>query len=474
MSSKRKRVTKPQAYFMFFLGIAVIIGGFAITEDADAVVLFVSGAAVSTFAVIWGVKWQEIQSTIISLVKNMIMPILIVFSVGMMIGVWILSGTIPVMVYYGIQIISPSLFYFLACLICAIMALVMGSSWATISTVGIAFLGMSSGLGLSGVITAGAVASGALFGDKCSPMSDSPNVATAVAKTNLFQGCIHNAKTSGPALIICLVFYLVMGFTQHAEDSGQEGDSYQVIIENLSAIFNLNPLLLLPPAAAIVMIVMKKPILPTFAASTVLAAVLAVVFQGAGLGELGGVMMNGYTQESGIEIIDSILLRGGMSSFLSIAAILIAACVFGAPLRCSGVIDVLLELIHHTSKSAKSMAVKVIGMCTTFFLITGGYDLTYAALGPMLPDLFDKYHLHRKNLSRILSDCTISLSPMIPWGAMGAFYAGTLGVSNIDFFFYAPFTWLSALIGLIYAATGFNMTKVTDEEIQQENAAQSN
>ena len=119
----------------------------------------------------------------------------------------------------------------------------------------------------------------------------------------------------------------------------------------------------------------------------------------------------------------------------------------------------------------KIMAVKVVGMCTTFFVITGGYDLTYAALGPMLPDLFDKYHLHRKNLSRILSDCTISLSPMIPWGAMGAFYAGTLGVSNLDFFFYAPFTWLSTLFCLIYAATGFNMTKVTDEQIKEEEAA---
>ena len=194
----------------------------------------------------------------------MIMPILIIFSVGIMIGTWILSGTIPIMVYYGIQIISPSLFYFLACLICAVMALIMGSSWATISTVGIAFMGMASGLGLSSVITAGAVASGALFGDKCSPMSDSPNVATAVAKTDLFQGCIHNAKTSGPALVICMVFYLIMGFTQQAEGSGRDSESYQLIIHNLDSIFNLNPLLLLPPIVAIVMIVLKnRPFQPS-------------------------------------------------------------------------------------------------------------------------------------------------------------------------------------------------------------------
>lgn len=471
MSTESKKVTKPQAYFLLIFGIAFVIGGFAITEDADAVILFVAGAVLSTFAVIWGVKYNDIQHTIINLVRNMIMPILIIFSVGVMIGTWIVSGTIPIMVYYGIQIISPSLFYFLACLLCAIMALIMGSSWATISTIGIAFMGMAAGLGLSEVITAGAVASGALFGDKCSPMSDSPNVATAVAKTNLFQGCIHNMKTSGPALAICMVFYLVMGFTQQSTGDGRDSEAYQLIIDNLSTIFDLNPLMLLPPVVAIVMIVLKKPILPTFAASTALAAILAMIFQGASLSELGGIMMNGYTEATDIPVIDDILLRGGMSSFLGIAAILISACVFGAPLRCSGVIDVLLELIHHTSKTAKSMAVKVVGMCTTFFVITGGYDLTYAALGPMLPDLFDKYHLHRKNLSRILSDCTISLSPMIPWGAMGAFYAGTLGVSNLDFFFYAPFTWLSTLFCLIYAATGFNMTKVTDEQIKEEEAA---
>ena len=198
MTTENKKVSKPQAYFLLIFGIAFVIGGFAITEDADAVILFTAGMILSAFAVIWGIKWNDIQSTIITLVKNMIMPILIIFSVGIMIGTWILSGTIPIMVYYGIQIISPSLFYFLACLICAVMALIMGSSWATISTVGIAFMGMASGLGLSSVITAGAVASGALFGDKCSPMSDSPNVATAVAKTDLFQGCIHNAKLRDP------------------------------------------------------------------------------------------------------------------------------------------------------------------------------------------------------------------------------------------------------------------------------------
>ena len=172
MSTKSKKVTKSQAFFMLILGILLVIVGFMVTEDADAVILLSVGAILSVIAVVFGTKYSDIQSTIIGLVKNMIMPILIVFSVGMMIGSWILSGTVPIMVYYGIQIISPSIFYFLTCLICFIMALVMGSSWATLSTVGIAFLGMASGLGMSPLITAGAIASGALCGDKLSPMSD--------------------------------------------------------------------------------------------------------------------------------------------------------------------------------------------------------------------------------------------------------------------------------------------------------------
>ncbi len=471
MSTSSKKVTKPQAFFMLILGIVLVVVGFLVTEDADAVILLSVGALLSVIAVIFGTKYRDIQSTIITLVKNMIMPILIIFSVGMMIGTWVLSGTVPIMVYYGIQIISPSLFYFLTCLICTIMALIMGSSWGTISTVGIAFLGMASGLGMSPVITAGAIASGALCGDKLSPMSDSPNVSTAVSKVNLFEGCIHAAKTSLPALVICLVYFLILGFNNDAAGGGTGTEAYDTIVNGLSSIYNLNPLLLLPPVVVIVLIIMKKPILPTFAVGIVLGAVLSMIFQSASIGDVASVMMNGYGEATGVDLIDSIILRGGLSSFLEIAAILIAACVFGAPLRAAGVIDALLDLITTTSKSSKSMVVKVYGMCLTFFVITGGYDLTYAALGPMLPDLFDKYHLHRKNLSRILQDCTISLSPMIPWGGMGAFYAATLGVANSDFFIYAPLTWLSTLIGFIYVLTGFTMTKVTDEEIAAQDAA---
>lgn len=471
MSTEHKKITRPQAFFMLILGIALVVVGFLLTEDADAVILLCVGAILSVIAILFGVTtYQKIQTTIVQLVKNMIMPILIVFSVGMMVGSWVLSGTVPIMVYYGIQIISPAIFYFLTCLICFFMALIMGSSWGTLSTVGIAFLGMSSGLGLSPVVTAGAIASGALCGDKLSPMSDSPNVASAVARANLFESCLHSAKTSLPALVICLVYFLILGFGENVSGSSAT-EEYNLIIDQLSTIFNLNPLLLLPPVVVIVLIAMKKPILPTFAAGIVLAGLLAFIFQGADLYSWAGAMMNGYTEETGIGIIDDIIIRGGLSGFLGVAAILIAACVFGAPLRAAGVIDALLELITSTSKSPRSMLSKVYAMCLTFFVITGGYDLTYAALGPMLPEVFDKFHVHRKNLARLLQDCTISLSPMIPWGGMGAFYAATLGVHNSDFFIYAPLTWLAPLIGFIYVLTGFTITKVTDEEIAAQDAA---
>lgn len=467
--STSKKVNKSQAFFMLILGILLVVVGFMLTEEADAVILLTVGAILSVIAMIFGTKYSDIQTAIVNLVRTMIMPILIIFCVGMMVGTWVLSGTVPIMVYYGIQIISPSIFYFLACLICTIMALIMGSSWGTISTIGIAFMGMASGLGLSPVITAGAIASGALCGDKLSPMSDSPNVATAVSKCNLLEGCIHSAKTSLPALVICLVYFLFLGFGDKGA-AGAGADSYDIIINGLSSTFNLNPLLLLPPIVVIVMIIMKKPTIPTFTVGIVLGIVLAIIFQGAGLQDLADAMMYGYTKETGEELIDTIIIRGGLNGFLGIAAMLISACVFGAPLRAAGVIDALLDLITNTSKNSKSMTAKVYAMCLTFFVITGGYDLTYAALGPMLPDVFDKFHLHRKNLARILQDCTIGLSPLIPWGGMGAFYAGTLGVSNASFILYAPLTWLACLIGFIYVITGITMSKVTDEEIAAQDA----
>ncbi|MBQ8564043.1 MAG: Na+/H+ antiporter NhaC, partial [Firmicutes bacterium] len=180
--------------------------------------------------------------------------------------------------------------------------------------------------------TAGAIASGALCGDKLSPMSNSPNVTCAVSRTNLFDGCVHAAKTSLPALVICLVFYLVLGFGDGASAAGTSSEEYQLILDQLSTIFHLNPLLLLPPVVVIVLIMMKKPTLPTFAAGIVLAAALAVIFQGASISELAGVMSEGYTTETCIGVIDDILIRGGLSSFLGVDAILISACVFYAPL----------------------------------------------------------------------------------------------------------------------------------------------
>lgn len=460
METEKKKVSKSQAYFMLVVSILVVVIGFMLTDETEPVVLLFAGAVSAIMAVIFGVSYKEIQSGIVTLVRNMIIPIIIIFSVGMMIGSWMLSGTVPIMIYYGMQIANPSIFYFMACLICAVMALCMGSSWGTISTLGIAFLGIATGLGLSIPITAGAVACGALFGDKLSPMSDSPIVATTVSSVNIIEGCLHCAKTTGPALVISLIYYLLLGFFHPSVSAGNiDTGNYEVILNGLSAQYSFNPLLLLPPLVVVILIILKKPTLPTFAAGIALGCMLAVIFQGASINDLANALTYGYTESAGNEIVDSILNRGGLNSFLSIAALLIAACSFGAPLRVAGVVDVLLDLISGTSKSAKSMAVKVYGMCLTFFVITGGYDLTYTVLGPMLPGLFDKYQLHRKNLTRILQDCTISLSPLVPWGAMGAFFAGTLGVSNLTFLIYAPLTWLSPLIGLIYIFTGFTMTK---------------
>lgn len=474
MTETKKRVSKGQALLLIFVSIAIILIGVMVVKAPKPVLLLFDGAVIATLAYCFGISYKDIQNDMVALIKTMIIPILIVFSVGMMIGSWMLSGTVPMMIYYGMELINPAIFFFMACLICAVMSLIMGSSWGTVSTVGIAFLGMAAGLGLPLVATAGAVACGALFGDKLSPMSDSPVVSSAVSNVNIFEGCFHAAKTTGPALILSLIFYLILGFKYHAE-SGATGDTemYNLILSTLKEQFNLNPLLLLPPVLVFALIIMKKPTLPTFAVGIVSGGILAMLFQGASIGELAAALNSGYTATCDVDIVNSMLNRGGLSGMLGTASLLIAACVFGAPLRTAGVIDTILDMISGTAKSAKSMTLQVFFLCLSFFIVTGGYDLTYTVVGPMVVDLFDKYKVHRKNLMRILEDTTISLAPIVPWGAMGVFFANTLGVSNMDFILYSPLTWLSPVIGLIYIMTGFTMTK-SDGAESDASTAQAN
>lgn len=321
-------------------------------------------------------------------------------------------------------------------------------------------MGVAEGLGVPLEITAGAVCVGAFFGDKVSPLSDSPVITASVTDVDMITGIKHSLITTLPAWAISLIFFFFYGM--RFDNGNVGGDTYNEIIGTVSEIFNFNILMLLPVVVVIVLIVMKKPTIPTFVAGAAVAILVAMITQGASLTECITIMYSGYAGESGSEIVDSMLNRGGMSSMLSTILILMAAGIFGGPLRTAGVIDVLLDFTKKFAKTSRTMAFTTMLFHAVFFTITGAYYVSYPVVGGMVKDLYPAYGLDKKNLMREMLDTGTGFAPLVPWSTTGSYTATTLGVSNMSFALYAPMLWLSIIFSAIIALTGIGLAKLKD------------
>lgn len=464
MQTERKIVKPWQALAMLAVGIAIIIVGLMVMKLNNRIVLAADGVVMCVMAWCFGISYSELQNGIRDTITSMIVAILILLSVGVLVGTWMLSGTVPVMIYYGMKVLTPGLFLPIVCVLCTLMSVMAGTSWGTLATVGIACMGVAQGLGVPLPAAAGAVCVGAFFGDKVSPLSDSPVITATVSEVPLMEGIKHALISTGPAYLISLVFFLIYGL--RFGDGTVGGEVYDDILTTVSSTFSLNPALLLPVLVVIVLIVMKKPTLPTFVAGIAAGGVLAMVFQGATLTEVMSVMYDGYAGQSGSEVVDSMLNRGGFTSMLSTIGLLMAAGIFGAPLRTAGVVDVLLEFVKKIAKTSRSMALGVLILHTLFFTITGAYYVSYPVVGGMVKDLFPEYGLEKKNLMRIMLDTGTGFAPLVPWSTTGSYTATTLGVSNMAFLPYAPMLWLSIVFSVIYAVTGVGMAKLTGRKAE--------
>lgn len=374
----------------------------------------------------------------------------------LLVGTWMASGTVPVMIYYGMKVLTPGLFLPVVCILCTLMSTMAGTSWGTLATVGVACMGVAQGLGVPLPAAAGAVCTGAFFGDKVSPLSDSPVITATVCEVPLMDGIRHALISTGPAYLISLVFYFVYGLRYSGGSVG--GEVYEDILSTVSAEFWLSPVLLLP-----VLILMKKPTISTFIAGVAAGAVMAMLCQGVSLHDILTVMYSGFSADTGSDVVNSMLNRGGFTSMLSTIGLLIAAGIFGAPLRTAGVVDVLLAFVERIAKNSRSMSLGVLILHAVFFTITGAYYVSYPVVGGMVKDLYPEYHLDRKNLMRTMLDTGTGLAPMVSWSTTGSYTATTLGVSNLAFAPFAPMLWLSIVFSVIYAVTGIGTAKAKED-----------
>ena len=413
-----------------------------------------------------GFTWKELEEGILDTINNTMQAILILLIVGMLIGTWIISGIVPSMIYWGLNILSPGIFLVTTTVICSIVSISTGSSWTTAGTIGIALLGIGSALGIPKEVIAGAIISGAYFGDKMSPLSDTTNLAPAMAGSNLFDHIRHMLYSTVPAMLISLVIYAFLGmkYAGHAINTSQISQIQNALASSYNT---LSPLLLLVPVIVIVLVILKVPAIPGLIIGTILGGLVAIFFQGASLQNVLEVAKVGYTSNSGMLFVDELLTRGGLNSMLDTVSLMLCALTLGGILEKTGMLEALARFILRFAKGTFGLVAATIFTCIGTNIAVADQYLAIVIPGSMYKEAFKKQGLDPKNLSRTLEDSATITSPLIPWNTCGAYMSATLAVNSFAFLPFAFFNIICPIVSLTLAATGIGIAKLdnTSEEL---------
>ena len=439
------------------LAIAVLLTGVVGFKLDPHIPLLFSSSIILLYGVWLRAPWKDMRDSIIKSISESIEAILIICLIGMTVGSWISSGTVPMVIYYGLKIFSPQFFLISVLVLCSIMSIMTGSSWTTIGTIGVAFMGIGMGLGIPAPIVAGAVVCGSFFGDTQSPMSDGCNFATAISGAGLYNGVRGMIISNVPALLISIVAYVFIGMN-YSHVSADSASGIAETLAGLEGAFNLTPAVLLPAALLIFLIVIKFPAVPTMIAAAFAGTLCAVLFQGEGLGAALGYMMKGYVGDTGVADVDKIVTRGGLSAMMSTVAIVILSMWMAGVLQRTGIMHAILAKIARIIR-------KPAGLVTTTTVMT--YLFSYFAADPylamMLPskafaEAYDEMGYDRSVLCRSVSSA-VFFAPMVPWGSGGLYVAATLGVAVLDYLPYYFVGFLAPIITILCAFTGWGMYK---------------
>lgn len=399
-----------------------------------------------------GCTWAEISEGMIESVYRAIEALIIVMIVGMLIGSWVLAGSVPAMIYYGLELISPKFFLPTGCILCAIVSVATGSAWTSGGTIGVALMGIGTGLGINPALTAGMVISGAYFGDKISPLSDSTNVAAAAAETDLYLHVRSMMYTTVPSFILALLLYLIIGLRY--ESSSVNLENIKIIREALSHSFTISPWLLIPPIIVLITAIKKIPAIPSLLLATAVGSIFAVIFQGASLVDILNVLQNGYVENTNVEIVDKLLTRGGVNGMLWTISLIIFALCFGGILEKAKFTEVILERVVKYIHSVGSLvATTIVTGILCDFVLTDQY-LANIIPGRMYYKVYDDMGLERYYLSRTLEDGGSLWSPMFPWNGCGAYQSATLGIPTFTYFPYAFLSLINPIVSIIMAYMG--------------------
>jgi len=441
---------------LFLVGsLSLVIGVF---KQSPHIPLICASAVAAAVAIFHKHRWKEIQEGMVHGITLAMGAILILMIVGTMIGTWIQGGIVPSMIYYGLKSLSPGIFLVATLIICSIVSLGTGSSWSTAGTVGVALIGVGKGLGIPVAMVAGAIISGAYFGDKMSPLSDTTNLASAVAGTDLFSHIRHMVYTTAPGYILCIILYALLG--TRVSGGSLETQNIETILSTLKSNFFIHPILLLPPFLVIVMVVMKIPPLPALLGGTVLGGMFAMLTQSRSLADIILSAKSGYVSETGVKMVDDLLTRGGLDYMMNTVALIICALSFGGIMERTGMLEVLAKSLLKRVKSTGSLVATTIFSCIGMNAIASDQFIAIVIPGRMYKNAFESRGLHPKNLSRCLEDSGTLSSPLIPWNSCGAYMWATLGVNPLLYLPYAFLNLANPIVSLFYGYTGITMEKI--------------
>ena len=462
MAEKKKRIRLGIAFIpvvFLIVALSVTIGFFKLTPHIP---LIAAAAVAACVAIIHKHPWKKIQDGMVHGITLAMSAILILMVVGTMIGTWILGGVVPSMIYYGLKVLSPGIFLVATLIICSIVSLGTGSSWSTAGTVGVALIGVGQGLGIPVAMVGGAIISGAYFGDKMSPLSDTTNLAPAVAGTDLFSHIRHMVYTTAPGYVLSIILYGVIGtrFSGGVLESG----NVDVILATLKSNFFVHPLLLLPPLLVIVMVVKKIPPLPALLAGTLFGGIFAMATQSSSLADVISAAHSGFVSQTGVDMVDDLLTRGGLRSMMDTVALIICALSFGGIMEKTGILEILARAFLKRVRRTGSLVATTIFSSIGMNAVASDQYMAIVIPGRMYKNAFDDRRLHPKNLSRCLEDAGTLSSPLIPWNSCGAFMHATLGINPLLYLPYAFLNLANPVVSIFYGYTGITMEKVEEAE----------
>ena len=472
-----KKIPMWQCLLVMVVLVALIFWGVMVDEDAGEahVSLIFAGAFAAVVAMLNGWKWSYMEQGILAAINRTMQAILILAVVGLMLGSWMAGGVVPSMMYYGIKVIAPSVFLFTACLLCSIVSLATGSSWSTAGSMGVALIGVGTALGFPAYMTAGAVVSGAYFGDKMSPLSDTTNLAPAVAGATLFDHIKHMIWTTGPSLCIALVVYLVLGFT-NSSSGAADLSTIDEILAFITDNYNVSLLCLIAPLFVIVAVALKLPALPALIGGVVLGLPFFPM-QGRSLVTIPSTLNYGIgvdVPEDASDVIaelGSLLTSDGMQGMMWTISLILCAMVFGGIVDCTGIMGSIASALLKLARGTRGGLVLVtVISCIIVNALCSDQYLAIILPGRMYKEAFEDLRLAPKNLSRCLEDSGTITSNFIPWNTCGATMSKFLQCPQWGKGGYAPFAilnWLNPLVSMFYGFTGISMEEMTDDEYKK-------